>query len=258
VIGADPARRRVAELAGASDARIAWWESLPCETAAQAEKRIALSIPEDWLLLLAERTLLHPRAIEWYASVIGRGAATAFVADEETGTRERGSIRRTSPELRQVVDYDTLLEINTFGETIAVEHATYIRVVNRLATSSVSSARSSLLLTLSCDGRVGHIPCPLVRRDGPTPFNQVQPREAHEDAVRAHLAEADLGGRILIDHEVGPLPRLRILWRAQTPDEPIAIIIYYSDPRQWSGCQALRRELESESDGTGHSPHCHR
>jgi O-antigen biosynthesis protein len=225
VIGTDHARRRAAEQAAASDDRITWSEALPNENAAQAEQRIALSTREDWILLLAERALLHPRAIEWVASVVGRGAATAFVADEETGTRERGSIRRASPELRQVVDYDTLLEMNTFGETIAVEHETYKAMANKLATSSVSTARSSLLLTLSREGRVGHIPCPLVCRDGLTPLDPLQAGNAHEEAVRAHLAEAALGGRILIGQRTGPLPRLPILWRPRTPDEPISIII---------------------------------
>jgi O-antigen biosynthesis protein len=225
VIGTDPARRRAAEEAAASDPRIAWSEALPNESAAQAEQRTALSTQADWILLLAERALLHPRAIEWFASVIGSGTATAFVADEETGKRERGSVRRSSPELRQVVDYDTLLEMNTFGETVAVAHKTYRAVANKLATSSVSTARSSLLLTLSHDGRVGHIPCPLVCRDGLKPVDPLQAGNAHEEAVRAHLAQAALSGRILIGQRIGPLPRLPILWHPLTPDEPIAIII---------------------------------
>jgi GT2 family glycosyltransferase/Tfp pilus assembly protein PilF len=225
VIGADPARRAVTEQAVAGDARIAWSEALPNENAAQAEQRIALSTQADWILFLAERALLHPRAIEWFASVIKSGTATAFVADEETGTRERGSVRRSSPELRQVVDYDTLLEMNTFGETVAVEHETYMAVANKLATSSVSTARSSLLLTLSHDGRVGHIPCPLVCHIHLAPLDPVQAGNAHEAAVRAHLTEAALDGRVQIGRRTGPLPRLAILWRPQAPAEPITVII---------------------------------
>jgi GT2 family glycosyltransferase len=240
VIGADPARRRVTEEAAAGDARIAWSEAFPNENFAQAERRIALATQADRILLLAERALLHTRAIEWFASVAETGTATAFVADEETGTRERGSVRRSSPELRQVVDYDTLLEMNTFGETIAIEHETYMAVANKLATTCVSTARSSLLLTLSRDGRVGHIPCPLVCRDGMTPVDPLQAGSAHEEAVRAHLAEAALGGRILIGQRTGPSPRLPILWRPQTPDEPIAIII----PTRDNGSD-LKRFVES-------------
>jgi len=225
VIGVDPARRRAVEQAAAGDARIAWSEPLPDENAAQAEQRIALSTQADWILLLADRALLHPRAIEWFASVVESGTATAFVTDEETGTRERGSVRRSSPELRQVVDYDTLLEMNTFGETIAVERETYMTVANKLATSSVSTARNSLLLTLSRDGPVGHIPCPLVCRDGLAPVNPLQAGKAHEEAVRAHVAEGVLTRRILIGQRTGPLPRLPVRWRPQAADEPIAIII---------------------------------
>jgi GT2 family glycosyltransferase/tetratricopeptide (TPR) repeat protein len=225
VIGVDPARRRAVEHAAAGDARIAWSESSPDENAAQAEQRIALSTQADWILLLAERALLHPKAIEWFTSVAEIGTATAFVTDEETGTRERGSVRRSSPELRQVIDYDTLLEMNPFGETIAVEHETYMAAASKLATSSVSTARSSLLLTLSREGRVGHIPCPLVCRDGLAPVDPLQAGNAHEEAVRAHVAEEGLAGRIVIGHQSGPLPRLPIRWRSQASEEPIAVII---------------------------------
>ena len=236
VIGADPARRRVAERAVASDARIVWSKASPDEDTAHAERRIALSARADWILLLAERALLHQRAIEWFASVVGHGAAAAFVADEETGSRERGSIRRTSPELRQAVDYDTLLEMNTFGETVAVEHAVYAAVARDLVTSSVSSARSSLLLALACDGRVGHIPCPLVCRDGLTPIDPVRAAAAHEEAVRAHLVDAALEGRIEIGAPTGPLQRLPVLWRSRNPEEPIAVII----PTRDNGADAKR------------------
>ena len=225
VVSADPARRRAAEEAAASDARIAWSEALPAENAAQAEQRIALSTEADWILLLAKAALLHHRALEWFASVAEIGTATAFVADEETGTRERGSVRRSSPELRQVVDYDTFLEMNTFGETVAVERETYVAVANKLATSSVSTARGSLLLTLAREGRVGHIPCALVCRDGAQPSDPAQAANAHEAAVRAHLAEAALVGRVQLGPRSGPLPRLPVLWCPQNPIEPIAVII---------------------------------
>ena len=66
--------------------------------------------------MLAERALLHPRAVEWFAWAIGRGTARAFVADEEMHTRDRGFVRRFSPELRQAVDSDSLLEMNTYGD----------------------------------------------------------------------------------------------------------------------------------------------
>jgi GT2 family glycosyltransferase/tetratricopeptide (TPR) repeat protein len=225
VIGADPSRRRAAEEAAAGDARIAWSEAHPNEGAAAAEQRVALSTEADWILLLAERALLHPRAIEWFASVAEIGTATAFIADEETGTRERGSVRRSSPELRHVVDYDTLLEMNTFGETVAVERETYAAVADKLATSSVSTARGSLLLTLARDGRVGHIPCVLVCRNGAQPSDPAQAGNVHEAAVSAHLAEAALAGRVEISPRIDPRPRLSVLWRPQNPGAPIAVVI---------------------------------
>jgi hypothetical protein len=95
------------------------------EDPAEAERRIARASNADWIVLLSERAQLHARAIEWFASVAGQGAAVAFVADEETGTREHNHIRWSSPQFRQAVDYDPLLEMNTCGETLAVELAAY-------------------------------------------------------------------------------------------------------------------------------------
>jgi tetratricopeptide (TPR) repeat protein/GT2 family glycosyltransferase len=225
VIGSDPERRRIAERAAASDARIQWRDRMSEETPAEAERRIALSSGVDWIILLAQSALLHPRAIEWFASVAGQGAATAFITDEETGTREHGCVRRSSPQLRQVVDYDTLLEMNTCGETVAVELASYASVAHKLVTTSVAAARSSLLLALARDGCVGHIPCPLVCRDGENTVDLVTVAAAHEDAVRAHLAQASLDEGVHIGPPNGSLPRLPILWRPRDPDTSIALII---------------------------------
>jgi len=225
VIGSDPARRRIAERAAASDPRIRWQDRMSEETHADAERRIALSCRVDWIVLLAQRALLHPRAIEWFASLDGQRAATAFITDEETGIRERGGVRRSSPQFRQAVDYDTLLEMNTYGETVAVELASYAAVAQGLVTTSLSAARSSLLLALARDGRVGHIPCPLVCRDGENTADSGTVVAAHEEAVRAHIAQASLGERIQIGTPSGSLPRLPILWRPRDPDRSIALII---------------------------------
>jgi O-antigen biosynthesis protein len=225
VIGTDPNRRRITEQAAENDARIGWSEVFPGESAACAERRVGNSTGSDWILLLAEKALLHPRALEWFATVAGCGAATAFVADEEIGARECGMLRPTRAELRQVVDYDTLLEMNTLGETVAVERECYAAVASSLAVGSVAAARSSLLLALARDGRLGHIPCPLVCRDGDTVLDPTSVARAHEEALRAHLTEADLGERIEIGPPTGSLPRLAILWRPPNPDEPMMVII---------------------------------
>jgi len=225
VIGSDAARRRIAERAAASDARIQWRDKKSEETPAETERRIALSSSVDWIILLAQSALLHPRAIEWFASLVGQGAATAFITDEETGIRERGYVRRSSPQFRQAVDYDTLLETNTCGETVAVELASYALVAQKLVTTSVSAARSSLLLALAREGRVGHIPCPLVCRDGGNTIDPETVAATHGEAVRAHMAQAFLGERLHIGSPNRSLPRLPILWRPQDPDRSITIII---------------------------------
>jgi GT2 family glycosyltransferase/tetratricopeptide (TPR) repeat protein len=225
VIGCDPARRQIAERASASDPNIQWSDTTEHENPAEAERRIALSSGMDWIVLLSERALLHPRAIEWFASLAGQSAATAFITDEETGIRERGSVRRSSAEFRQVVDYDTLLEMNTYGETVAVELAAYAAVAQQLVTTSVSAARSSLLLALARDGAIGHIPCPLVCRDGERIIDTELIAAAHREAVRAHIVKEDLGERIHIGPRSGSLPRLSILWRPRAADRSIALIV---------------------------------
>ena len=91
LIGSDPARRRIAERAAASDARIQWADTTQQENIAEAERRVAVSTNADWIV--SERALLHPRAIAWFASAVGRGSAIAFVTDEETCTREPGGVR---------------------------------------------------------------------------------------------------------------------------------------------------------------------
>jgi O-antigen biosynthesis protein len=225
VIGSEPVRRRIAERAAGSDARVQWRDRMSGETPPESERRIALSSAVDWIILLARGALLHPHAIEWFASVAGQALATAFISDEETGAREHPFVRRFSPQFRQAVDYDTLLEMNTCGETVAVEFNSYASLAQKLVMTSISGARTSLLLALARDDRVGHIPYPLVCRGGESGVDKRTGGGAHEEAVRAHITQASLGGRIQIGSSNGSLPRLAILWRPQDPEESITVII---------------------------------
>ena len=197
-----------------------------------------------WLVLLAERALLHPRAIEWFAFAAGRGAAAAFVADEESRIRNGGVARRLSPVFQQVVDYDTLLELNTFGETMAVERRAYVEAAGDFSVSSVSAARTALLNSLARDGRVGHIPCPLVCRDGEITVDPAAAIGAQAEALRAHLTAKQLENQIAIRWPGGPLPRL-ILWRPREPDAVITVIVATRD----NGSDVARsgRQLETNS-----------
>ncbi len=231
VIGSDPAHRRVVEQMAAADPRIAWVEADPGDVAA-AERRAALASAEDWILLLAERALLHPAALAWFAAAGEKTSVGAFVTDEEIVTRERGFLRYSSPEFRQVVDYDTLLEANPFGETVAVERSAYARLADGLPVQSIAAARSSLLLNLAYRGRVGHIPCTLVAYDGEKVVDAEAAAEAHEQAVRAHIAEAALSERLVIGVRSQPMRRSTVRWRPRIPDTPIAVIIPTRDNGQ--------------------------
>src|SRR6202035_5399040 len=97
------------ERAAASDPRVVWCDVAPGEDLAAAEYQAALSLEADWLVLMAEGALLHRRALEWFAAVATRAAATAYVTDAETVASEGELTRRSSPVLRQVVVFDTLM-----------------------------------------------------------------------------------------------------------------------------------------------------
>src|SRR5205085_12439717 len=142
VLGSGSAQRAVVERTGASDPRIRWMASGSEEHAAAAERRVAALLGADWLVLPARGALLHPQGLAWFAAVAERGAARAYVADEETISREYGTLRRTARELRQVVDYDTLLEANPFGDTVAIRADAYGEIAEDMVTSSIAAARS--------------------------------------------------------------------------------------------------------------------
>jgi len=240
VIGGDPPRSRVVEQMAATDPRIAWVEAAEANGAAETERGAAIASRADWILLLAEGALLHPNALAWFAAAAEHTAASAFVTDEETVTRDRGHLRYSAPEFRQVVDYDTLLETNPFGETIAVERSTYARVAERLATQSIAAARSSLLLNLARDGRIGHIPCTLVARNGEGVVDPERAAEAHEQAVHAHIAATGLDERLVIGPRSDQMGCSTVRWLPRVADTPIAVIIPTRD-----NAEDLRTAIDS-------------
>src|SRR5215469_521101 len=205
VVGTDPARCRVVEQIGARDSRIVWAEADE-NCIAATELSVAIASGTDWILLLGERALLHPKALGWFAAAAERAKVSAFVTDEETATHEHGRLSYSSPEIRHVVDYDTLLETNPFGDTVAIEYSTYAGLADRLATSSIAAARNSLLLNLAHQGLVGHLPFPLVARDGEGITNLERVAEAHEHAVRTHISVASLDARLAISRRQDQAP----------------------------------------------------
>jgi GT2 family glycosyltransferase/tetratricopeptide (TPR) repeat protein len=224
VVGSDPARRRVVDQFAAADSRVVWVETAESETEAEAERRIALSEAADWILLLDKGACLDPNALAWIAAAAAGGAACAFVMDEERLTYEHGRPRYSHPQFRQVVDYDTLLEMNPFGETVAVNFTAYTKAASNLATASVSAARSSLLLQLARTGQIGHIPYPLIARAESIVAGAEQ-MQAHYAAVCTHLSAVGLDARVETRCATGQNARLSIRWRPQKPDAGIAVII---------------------------------
>ena len=228
VVGIDAAHRRVIERSAASDPRLNWVDGTAAEGAAAAERRVALSLAADWLVFLAPGALLHPLAIEWFAAVATRASAKAYVSDEEAVSHEDGVNRRSAPVLRQVVDYDTLLETNPFGETVAVERATYAALAGSLAIGSIAAARSSLLLELADRTEIGHVPLPLVARE-PGAVPRELTAEAHQGAVQAHLALAGARRRLVVDTRAGPATSLTLRWQPRDPMAALQVIVQTRD-----------------------------
>jgi GT2 family glycosyltransferase/tetratricopeptide (TPR) repeat protein len=224
VIGGDPESRRAVERASASDPRIAWIEATSGESIAAAERRITLSLDEDWLLFPRRGGTIAPPRVGMGAAAATRCVAGAYVTDAETVTTTDGHIRRSAPLLRQVVDFDTLLETNPFGETIAVERAAYAGLAGQLVTGSIAAARASLLLNLAGDGRVGHIPLPLVACDAKTAAAE-SPPGAHQAAVWAYLMAAGERRPVIVEPPDSATASLAIRWRPRDEAEPLLVII---------------------------------
>ena len=224
VLGSSSAQRSAVERAAANDPRIRWIGSAADEDPPAAERRIAPLLDADWLILLAPGALLHPHALAWLADIAGREAARAYVMDEETVSREDGILRRTRCELRHVVDYDTLLEANPFGDNVAVRADAYAEVAKDLVTGSIAAARSSLLLNLAAQETVGHIPLPLVARSGQPRFDAAAP-VSHEAVVRGHLHAEGLSDRIEAGTASVSGSPLSVHWKPRNPMQEILVIV---------------------------------
>jgi GT2 family glycosyltransferase/tetratricopeptide (TPR) repeat protein len=215
VLGHSPDRQRVAALAGTADQRVRWVGTQPGAGPAQSEGRCAGAVADEWLLLLAAGAMLDPQALAWFAAAAGWSGAAAFVSDEEAGIRQRGHVERSTPVLRQVVDFDSLLQANVYGETIALRGEVYRAALPSLPQGSVAAARTALLLRLASAGQVGHVPYPLVWRRAPGPAVAAE----HHEGVKAYLAAAGLGGQI------EPVPGGNPRWHSLQPTAPLAVII---------------------------------
>ncbi len=164
--------------------------------------------------------MLSPRALGWFAVAAERaapGGARAFVTDEDVTTLVHGRPLRSAPAFRQVVDHDTLLQCNPFGETIAVEVSAFAAAAAEPPSGSVTRARSGLLLELSARGPVGHVPFPLVT------IGQARPTSLpeHRLAIADHLARRSLADRV----NVAKGETEATYWRPASNASPIGVVI---------------------------------
>ncbi len=235
-VGQDPVRRGIFERVAPADRRIVWSGIEAGQSLADAERDAIAQAQGDWIVVLAPGATLHRHALAWFADAASLGA-TACVCDEEILLDGADGRQTLEPVLRHTVDYDTLLENNVYGETVAVKCQAYrsSSSYKNLRSSSpdgdsankmtsLAAARAALLLDLAFAGPVAHIPLPLVRRAS----GAAEPYSAadQEAAAKAHIEAAGLGGKVAVTAggSGGALP-LPAVWRARAPHEAITVII---------------------------------
>jgi O-antigen biosynthesis protein len=220
VFGCDPDYRHAVERAAVADPRFCWAETDPAETEIETEIRLVRGHEGEWLLLSGGGAILHKHALGWVAFARHLSCAAAFFFDSEMVEATGDRWTRSAPVLRQVADYDSLLEANTCGETITIERTAFLEEAERLCTATTSAGRHSLLLELCRKGRLGHIPFPLTWFINDPTAGSDPCRFA---AVTRHLRQNDLVDRVEIER--GSTDGLRIRWIPRTPEAEIAVII---------------------------------
>lgn len=221
VAGGGEGARRAVELAAVADPRVRWVPVPPGTPPSSAEgvgAAAALQAGADLLLLTGAGAVPEPQALAWFAFAFRETGADALVCDEETAERHGTVLARSAPVLRGPPDFDSLLERDTCGHTVAMRAGAYRDAPPGLP-DGLAARRAALLLPLVAAGRVGHVPQPLVwRRAGPT-----LPDGDRAAGVDASLGRAGLGGRIAFP------PDARPVWRAERPEAPIAVVIATRD-----------------------------
>ncbi|UDL94265.1 glycosyltransferase [Lichenihabitans sp. PAMC28606] len=228
-LGRDAARASIFAAAAIVDPRVAWIEAQDTWTELEAELRGAVTVSTGWLVFFQEGATLHPHALAWFAASAELGPATAFIADHDLATTIDDHVVHSDPVLRQVVDYDTLLDANVFGETLAIKAATFRSMLSPLhggssdlgsgdaSPQSTSWGRSSWLLELAMAGQVGHVPFGLTSSTEPLPDRSAD----HRAAVAAHLARHGLEARLDLTGPDGDM----VTWRPVRPEAGLTVII---------------------------------
>jgi GT2 family glycosyltransferase/tetratricopeptide (TPR) repeat protein len=222
VIGRTDDQRRVIDRAAAADPRFSWHDIPAAETAFETEHRLASQSGDGWIVLTASGAKLHREGLAWMAWAASSTTAIALIADEERMNNSEVGSPWVTPVLRHTVDYDTLLQTNPFGETIAISANAYTLASTGVVTSSRTAARSSLLLNLARGGRVGHLPLPLVVRAFEKDDYVAQD---HDLAVDAHIEAHHCRDRITRSVGITPIVQTSIVWVAKDLSSSLAVVI---------------------------------
>lgn len=230
-LGRDPALRAIIDRASLTDARVKWQEaddSLAAETMA-----VQVSAAET-VLFLAPDSVPHPDALAGYSTGFRDISSEILICDDEVAVRTGGELRFSAPRLHAAVDYDSLLVANNLGSTLAIRRDAYSAAAGELCDGERPARRSSLLLHYARDGRVGHLPIPLIWRR--IEIERDDGAEAgHVVAVEHHAA------RNTLPFTIRPSPENTLslgsgVWRAASEEDRIAIAI----PTRNNGRDVLR------------------
>ncbi len=224
-IGQEPVGRHIIERQAPASGRLHLAPASPDEGATAGLRRVLEASRAEWVILLAQGGVPDQRMVSWAAMASSfLPQADGWICDEELVSGDESDGIRVSPCFRQAVDYDWVLDLGSEGQTFFVRRDVCLSVLARYPSASMEALRTLLLLELSCEGKVGHIPLPLIRR------NAVGMRvQDHVSAVRMHAEAQGILGRIRgLDNPVAQLP-LQLTWVDAGPGDMLTVVIATRD-----------------------------
>lgn len=180
----------------------------------------AMNAVTGLVVLCTNGDRLHPRALNWFRHAFEIAGAEGSSCDSETLRRAGDIDEPISATLRSPADYDSLLEADLIGGTIAVRAEAIAAVISRDPTMSTTEAIRELALDLSRSFRLAHVPLPLVA----SLQESVMPPDKYRALVARHLTRyhgSDLG----IQQRTGHSAVAQVFWPVPDPAQLIVVII---------------------------------
>lgn len=216
------ARAAIQQLSVA-DKRIQWIEQPPNVTETGIE-RLAATGAQEWILLLATGTILHEKALEWFATAADQRSHSIFCCDAEVSDPSSSAEDISSKLIaRWSFDPDIILQKNIWGDTLFVNAITNTRYAASVdAHDTLSGRRSALILEA---GNVGHLP--LILTEIPEYEDSQKRLEGHYSAVKRYLLDKKENIEISTPESMqkNKFSHLNFKRKTKKTDEHISVII---------------------------------